>query len=161
MSVLNCCCKWGIVELCEGSEGNNLVQSEARCLLGVSGEVLGIRHHPCRLNPTDVCRSENRGQIRILAERLEDPPALGHPSQVELRALGDLETLRAGLGSQYPPGCSCDCWIKTRSDTNRRRKLGDAGHVVGNAIRAVREGQRRNTERRNPNVDVLGAPTSL
>ncbi len=160
MRVLNRCFERGVVELGQRPRGHDLVQPHPRGLLGVAGEVFGIGHHASRLDPFDAGDSENAGQVRVLAESLEDPTALRNPGQVELGSLDDVDSLGAGLGSHDLAGGARDRWIETGGDSDCRGQLRDAAKPVGDAVWTVREDQRRNAQRGYAAVGVLDAVTA-
>ena len=104
MCFLDRCRERCVVELGQGSEWNHLVESNARRLLGVAGEVLGICHDAGRLDAVDIRHAEHRCQVGVLSERLEDPTTLGYTGEVEFGSLGDAETLRPSFGAQNLSG---------------------------------------------------------
>ena len=91
--------EWAEVQLLERSVGHLVVEGAAIGLLVVDRELLGLRHHPMRLDSVDVGDTHVGGEQRVLTEGLEGPSVLGHPQEVEGGPLDDVEALGRCLRS--------------------------------------------------------------
>ena len=144
-----------VVELLQGSLGDTLVELVPVGLLVVGGQVLGVGHHPLRLDALHVGGPHGGGEGGILAVGLEGAAAPGNAGEVQLGALNDVDALVAGFGADQSSCLLGHRGIEAGGHADGGRQLGHPLGVVGDPVGPVGQGQRGDAQRGDAGADVL------